>query len=60
MTIYFAPTLDHLPYVLPDQKVLSDSNTDGFLYMFHTDPRPDNINAYVKVGRTEEQLLVSR
>lgn len=64
MSIYFVPTIDHLPYKIPVQKNLSETNsntsTNGFLYMFHTDPQPDDINAYVKVGRTEEQLLISR
>ena len=66
MTIYFAPTLDCLPYnapTCPDESSdseESDGTTEGFLYMFHTDPQPDSTNAYVKVGRTEQLLLVSR
>ena len=60
MTIHFVPTIDHLPRKVSENVDGNSKNCIGYLYMFEYKPRPNSDTIYVKIGRTENLILLTR
>jgi hypothetical protein len=60
MTIHFVPTIDHLSRKPPENAVYNLKNRIGYLYMFEYKPRPNSYTAYIKIGKTDNMMLLTR